>query len=98
MSRTRLEELRQKQASFKDLKEHFVSHGLFSYETSISLSLDSPNHNATPIDPKWFRQVMKEKWNEIVKRMNVVAQEDIAALKHQAIIESGSFLREVGEE
>ena len=91
---TKLEELRRKQQSLADLNEHKIGTGLGNYEKSISVPIDSPNHNAVEIHPEWFRLALQEFWGPIRKRIREIAEKDIAATKCDAIKEAGEFLKE----
>lgn len=95
---TKLEELRKKENSYKDLGEHKVGTGLWSYETSIKLPLDSPNHNSCPMDSEWFREAVRLNWDAILKSLRIIAEADIAQLKADAVIEAGKFLKQVGNQ
>ena len=57
--------------------------------------MDSKNHNSFPIEPEWYRLAVKEMWSEILGKMEIIAKADITALKHDAIIEAGKFLKDV---
>jgi len=95
MSITKLDELKRKQFSLTSLGDHYVGTGLYNYETSIRLPLDSSNHNSFPIEPEWFRQALKENWTMLRECIKRIAEADIASLRHDAIIEVGEFLKTV---
>jgi hypothetical protein len=92
MAVTKFEELKIKQKSLADLSKNSIGTGLYNYEKSFQVPIDSFDHNAHPIHPEWIRLALKELWEPIQKRIREIAEKDIAVTRYDAIKEAGEFL------